>query len=279
MNTLLSADISKNLSKIQKFGWSVSDTPGQLLMIDKRELVIDHSYQRALNNDRANMFASSWSYIACGAISVSRRGALPGYYVIDGQHRVAAAMKRSDVDLLPCIVFQCASQIDEAVGFLSTNTNRKPLSTLQRMSAMVMSNDENAAYAENLAARAGRVFSSNSGPASIRCAGAMLKVVKDNKETVTALWPTLTKLMEGHPFHDRILFGLVWLETRIGDRSLTEKEIQSRLLKIGYVQLLDSIQRAVTFYNKGGSRIFAIGILEALNKGCRNRLSIVGESE
>lgn len=120
------------LSKVERYGWKTAEGMGVMRLIDKRELRVDHVYQRDENNeDKILAMARNWSWLACGALIVGHRSGL--YYVIDGQNRWAASMKRQDIANLPCVVFEVADVADEARGFLAANTLRKGLSSVDRL--------------------------------------------------------------------------------------------------------------------------------------------------
>jgi hypothetical protein len=64
--------------------------------------------------------------------------------VIDGQHRLAAARIRGDIDHLPAVVGSYASTADEAANFVHLNQQRRPLGKLDLFKAAVASGDTEA---------------------------------------------------------------------------------------------------------------------------------------
>lgn len=106
---------SKLTSKIDRYGWTVKDKPGEMKMLHKSVLKVHPSYQRHALKQKIASIASSWSWVAAGAIIVGERGG--EYWVIDGQHRVLAAHNRADIDKLPCIIFVTDDVKQEARGF------------------------------------------------------------------------------------------------------------------------------------------------------------------
>jgi hypothetical protein len=90
-------------SKVDRYGWKLIDRPGVYENIDKKRLGIDESYQRPEIVSKIREMSANWSWMACGVILVARRG--KRFYVYDGQQRTAAAMRRSDIKTLPCLVF------------------------------------------------------------------------------------------------------------------------------------------------------------------------------
>ena len=92
--------------KIKRYGWTVQDEPGDMRLLHKDKLQIHPAYQRDLVAQKVSEISAAWSWIALGALVVGERGG--EFWVIDGQHRAAAAKRRSDTTHLPCVVFKTA---------------------------------------------------------------------------------------------------------------------------------------------------------------------------
>jgi hypothetical protein len=58
-----------------------------------------------------------------------------GLYVVDGQHRLAAAVMRGDIPQLPCVVSHFDSAEQEAAAFVALNQQRRPLNALDLFKA------------------------------------------------------------------------------------------------------------------------------------------------
>src|SRR6185295_1898141 len=92
-------------TKVKIYKWASLDSPGIPYLLQKGMLQIDRDYQRVLSEARVLSLAQSWSWLACGSLLVAERS--PGeFFVFDGQHRLEAANRRSDIDELPCVVFK-----------------------------------------------------------------------------------------------------------------------------------------------------------------------------
>ena len=110
-------------------------------------LQVDQSYQRTLDTDASRTLvrgiAQHWNWDLCQPLVVARRdgGTL---YVIDGQHRLAAARLRGDIAQLPAVVVQYASAADEAASFVHLNQQRRPLTKIDLFKAALASGDSEA---------------------------------------------------------------------------------------------------------------------------------------
>lgn len=107
-------------------------------------LDIDPEYQRSMDSSSSQTLvrkiAQHWNWDLCQPLVVSRRddGSM---FVIDGQHRLAAAKLRGDISVLPCVVTQFSSVADEAASFVHLNQQRRPLTKLDIFKAALASED------------------------------------------------------------------------------------------------------------------------------------------
>lgn len=266
---------SGTISKVDRYSWQIKDCPGILAMMPKSALQIDPEYQREVNKTKVMNIVRRWSWIACGTIAVARRdgGAL---YVIDGQHRVAAAMLRVDIKELPCIIFETAEMREEARGFLDANTFRKPLTAFNRFKALLADKDEAALFVNDLIEESGRGLWDGKKN-TVRCLTRLLSHAQNNREALTRLWGMIDEICGENPIHNRLLDALIHIEVRLPDgESLVKARWKNRLIAIGYDELISGINKASVFYENGGSRVYAQGVLATLNKGLQKKLALKG---
>lgn len=265
------------LDKVEHFGWTIDDAPGQLTWLNKTDLLVDHSYQRNAKHSRVIKIAQAWSWISCGVIIVAKRfvGKNWQHFVVDGQHRVLAALKRSDIELLPCLVFHTKSAVEEAVGFYDANTNRRMPTSIEKWRAMLMARDEHAMLVDSLIESSGRVVGGVSGASSVRCLSAMLQASRTDRDCLHRVWPVVSAVCRGQALHERVFMGLFYIERNLpAGQSLSEKRWQDRVIRTGYEGLLSAANRAAGFFGKGSSKTYATGMLEQLNKGCRVHIAL-----
>jgi len=108
------------------------------------QLKIDESYQRGLESGPSQSLirriAVHWDWGLCQPLIVARR-ADGGLYVVDGQHRLAAAQLRGDIWQLPCVVACYRNAAEEAASFVALNQQRRRLGRLEIFKAALAAGD------------------------------------------------------------------------------------------------------------------------------------------
>lgn len=264
--------------KIKRYGWIIRNRPPRLLNIPKTDLHVDKSYQRTdqLSLTKIHSIAAAWDWLAFGALTVVERNGK--YFVVEGWHRVEAAMRRSDIHKVPCAIFTLDGGVqDEALGFVAANTSRKPVSTYSKWKALVRAGDPTALFIKALIEKEGFVGSPAPGPNHVRCLGALQRICEKeaDRAVISRLFPTIAALCRGADLSDRILGGCLFIEQKLPEGiSLSDTRWRDRLLKVGRGALLESIASACGFFSAGGQRIWAMGIKEAVNKKLRLKLRV-----
>lgn len=124
------------------------------------EIRVDPAYQRSLEAEASKSLirrmAQHWNWDLCQPLVIARRQDLTErFFVIDGQHRLAAAILRRDIDQLPCVIVTYESAADEAASFVHLNQQRRPLTKLDLFRAAVASEDPQATAIAAAMAEAG----------------------------------------------------------------------------------------------------------------------------
>lgn len=267
---------NSKMTKVDRYNWKMADSPGVLRMVDKGDLVVDHTYQRNTNEAKLAAIARAWSWIACGAIVVADRdGTL---FVVDGQHRVFAARKRSDISALPCIIFKTQHQNEEAEGFLRGNRGRKPITSVEAFRALVTVGNKEALVVQELLQQAGKTAGEGVSPGVVKCVGVIQKWAQANEPALRRVWPLIVAASAGQQINQRVVEGLLYIETHLADgKSLLDKELHRRTMKIGASGLLSGAAKASAYFSGGGAKVWAAGMIDALNHGCKNRVELTTE--
>jgi len=124
--------------KLERYSWAKQGDKGKLEMVNVGSLNVDHNYQRGVVSEvNTLVIARDFRWDAFGTLVVMRRkdGSM---WVVDGQQRLSAVMRRGDIDEVPCIVFHSDGQEHEAQAFVSLNIARRPVSAIDKFRARVV---------------------------------------------------------------------------------------------------------------------------------------------
>lgn len=274
MNAFFS-ETSHQGDKVARYKWSDPGSPGEFLLIDKHELHVDHVYQRSEGVSKIAALTKDFNWRAFGAVHVALR---PDgkWFVFDGQHRVLAAIRRSDVKLLPCMVFELDTVEEEAESFLSVNTCRRPIGSLAKHKARVTASDPVALFLERCFSDLRlTVINTAACGGHIKCLTICYKLAAVDQDTFFDVLRLASDLSyaENVPVKESLLSGLFWLASRLPNGVNTPR-FEQRVRQKGQFALAQAVHRAAALYARGGDRIFGVGILEELNKGLQRKFEI-----
>lgn len=130
------------------------------------QLEVDPSYQRSIENGESQALiaeiATNWHWGRAQHLTVSRRdGKL---FVVDGQHRLAAAKMRGDIQQLPCLIEEFANVAEEAQLFNDLNDRRRPVSAIDKFRAAIVAGDAECIAIGAAMERAGLALAPHSNP-------------------------------------------------------------------------------------------------------------------
>jgi len=265
---------AKGVNKMAMYRWRESGKPGTLEWVNKEELRIDQSYQRDANDSKSTAIARDWSWMSCGALIVVRRPS--GLFVVDGQHRLFAAMRRSDIRQLPCIIFESASVVDEASGFLGANTLRKPLTSFDKHKARYVSGDELAIFVESCLAECGLEIRKKCDTAgTIKCLTLCMTLAGQSREAFKRCleFSAMLSRIDNVAVKERLLDGIFYIHNHVSN-GLDDKRLVERLQLIGANGLVQAAGKASAYHARGGAKIWAQGMIQEVNKSLRHKFEI-----
>jgi len=259
---------AQGLDKVTRYAWTMKNAPGEFLMIPKAELEVDHAYQRnRINQRRVDELCRTWDWIACGCLVVALREDNK-WFVMDGQHRKLAADLRSDIENLPCLVFETTGRREEALGFLAINQGRMVVGSLDRYRAQLLAGDKTAFALESIVRSTGHRFGDKASARTVSCVQCLYNLVLEDRERFARLWPLLAELHPDGPMTDAVIKGLwvvdKWLAKE--GRTVTAAPYREKLVALGGAGLSNEIRREIALIGQGGSRVNGCAIAKYLNK-------------
>lgn len=256
------------ISKVKHYNWKLKNTEGEFASIHKSELIVDSAYQRLPRSQEAVLkIARDWNWIANGTITVVSRSGK--WYVVDGQHRLAAAMLRADIQFLPCMVFEADDETKkEAEAFLAINTCRNLVGSSDRFKAGVTSDDPSCVWLNSKLKESGLQSGPCGSSKTVACVGILMKLARDNQERLNTIWPLILKMHDGIQIYGDVVKGLWSIEQQREERnkSLSHDPDFSKLVRIGGAACIAEIRRLSIQRGVGGAAVFRDAILTLLRK-------------
>lgn len=126
----------KKPAKCHDNNYNDGDLPANVRLIHKRNMFVDHSYQRDFDPEASARIANNYDKNQIGILTVVPRDD-GRYAVVDGQHRMRALLAMRDVTYVLCAIAVVDSYEEEVNLYLSLNKNRKPIPSLQSFKAKV----------------------------------------------------------------------------------------------------------------------------------------------
>lgn len=270
--------VFSEVSKVEFHKWTVADKPGRYRQISKTDLRVDPEYQRDnVNEGRVLDIAKNWSWVALNAIAVAERedGTL---WVMDGQHRFLAALKRSDIIKLPCLVFSVGDRKSEAKSFRMLNTNRGPVSTYHKFRAQLIEQEPSALAIRAMVEESGyHITKGGAHNRSVNCVGALQSAFNRAPDITRRVYRLCVEICNGAHLNASMFASLFDLEKKM-DRSraelgsLTDPLYKGKLIKAGPDVIVQWINKAKGYHGKGGAAVGAIGVAKMLDDGRRRKL-------
>jgi len=242
------------------------------------DLKIDHTYQRLeASPHNTAVMARNFNWTAFGTVVVMER-ANGEKYLVDGQQRVLAAIRRGNIKEVPCILFHSDGIDHEAKAFISLNVSRKPVNAADKFRARVLAYIEPELQINKWLVQNG--FEVTSGGKSLKGIDFPTKLVwlweKDAEASKEAI--LVQRLINGpEPLISSIHLGLWYLKHKgIDIRSWVDKLACSG----GRSALARSIRTAeIETDSHNTYKISAAGILRLINTGCRRKIKLPADSE
>lgn len=285
--------MKEKLSKIDRYGWNKDiGKQGEYVLIPKMDLSISGSYQRhgdgsvdvdaILNgtDERKNaikLIAKTFRWELFGVLIVVmwKDGSM---WVVDGGHRVIAAWSRDDINLLPAIVFERPDiSMEELIKmdaqlFFDSCKLRRSMTSYDKHRAASTAEHDSSVFASSILDRHGvsLVKSAHNKTQFSAISTLTALIEKDKQLAEDAFAIALTSAVDG-PVTNEILRGVFYLM----DKSNFGKEHKSVLATIGDRAINHAIKQAKIIQNKGGEKVYAQGIADAINSAKKRNVSRV----
>lgn len=134
-------------------------------MVPIKYLIVDGRYQRDVKEPFVERVAKEWDPALVNVLEVSKRSEVE-YAVFDGQQRLNAAIRRGDIEELPCLIHTGLTPEEEASLFTRLQDNRVPMQPLDRFKARQFGRDPTAVDIVEIATKNGYQIGNGKGQLS-----------------------------------------------------------------------------------------------------------------
>ena len=267
----------KTIDKSERYAWEIMDKPGELMWIPKRELKINHKYQRPPNGQKITLITKEFYWVGLATLTVARRHGK--YWVIDGQHRLEAVQRLSKIGDVPCIVFEMENIREEAFAFLLANAGRKPVTAIEKHAAALCSGDPIAVFVQKEIDSNTLVIKKHATAGTIACLSLCYRLSKIDKSAFSSVLKLCTRICNGSEMSvsEKLLHALWFVNSRSVDGLGCDRLVE-RICKVGAQRLLDAANRASAFYKKGGETVWGKAIMEEINSNIPKKFKLKGDA-
>jgi hypothetical protein len=194
------------------------------------------------------------------------------YCILDGQHRYEA-MKRLEIDKIPCYVVQCRNYEEEASVLVGINNGRRALSSFDTFHAELESKDPMIVAIDKFLHTHGLHIGDNNGRSSIRFVKRLCDTWKIDYLAAQRAILTQQVIHDKDPV-DPIYCGL-WYLSHHGVCDIGSPMVINKLSEIGYSRMVGILAEVRAISLAGTTpRTSAVGLLRILNKGRKKRLAL-----
>lgn len=259
------------VDKIERYKWARPNSPGEFRRIDKQTLNLDDRYQRsAVSGEAVARIARDWDWTLFGVLKVAERGDRT-LWVFDGGHRLRASFYRSDIAVLPCMVFDLAEFADEARSFLAGARMTSRIRNTDVFRAATTAEEPWAVKTAAILKDLGLTVTNWANkPGDIRCVSAVQVAVQADESLARRCLETCVIMAGESPVNAAAFRGLFALCRRFPDRDILD-EYQSTLSLLTQAEIDAVIRKKRAETGLSGDGISARAILDLLNKGKRSR--------
>lgn len=262
----------------------VGDWPFRVELVDLKQMVLDHAYQRPANWPFIRAKAAIFDATLVGTLDVAERHHGATYAILDGQQRFEM-MRLVGKEKCYCAIYTGLDLQAEAAFFLHKNQDRKAVHPYYTYQAKIVARDPNAIAIEKIAKSFGYKIAITS--ASTRSAEDHISAIasleeaygRSNDERAECLTPTLATLKaatfgmkEGQSAH--LIRALGRIFERYYDSDIDRERLIETISVRGAAWLIGKM-REVKWGRSTQSPALATVIVEEYNRGLPRQEKLV----
>jgi len=277
----------REIDKNERYNWPEIQSNSTLMMLHKGCLQLDLPYQRQASNAIVMRIRSEWDDQLLGTLMVSFRDEV--YNLLDGMHRVLAALGRADITVLPCRVFYGLTLEQEAKLFERFNTKRNSVRVIDRFKALLIARDPIAVAVERTLAL--RDFTVSARPMHHRHIKAVTQLcsIMETQGSEALFWVVRMAAdiasVRTDVVNEELLRGLRWVHRKVvcNMDPFAVPELEERLQKLCLTEFYKDLRgRKISLGLTAGGSIDPLAgqvLLDMVNRGRRRNKFVAVKKE
>lgn len=243
---------------------------GRKQMLLKKDLFVDHSYQRDRSLTPAlRQYATNFSWYLFGEIIAADYGQNkpPGqrFAIVDGQGRWMLSGLRQEITSVPCLIYDLNPE-EAAKVYYYLNTARKTPTSAEKYKAALVFKDPTAVKIDKLLSENGITVTKSNHPKSLDSISACYYCMNTSEQGFEKAVNILSELCQNHRITQYLLRGTFYLVRNVDgiENNGTFDRLKKRMLHVG-VEKLSGAQDIASARLFRGDRMMAECLLEAIN--------------
>jgi hypothetical protein len=157
------------------------------------------------------------------------------------------------------------------------------MSSVEKFKALVIVGDKAACKISELLAASNFEVTAAASASSVRkvkCVKALMDCYTADPDVFLKMWPLILDVTAGGFISEMVVGSLFYLECVASkqDLTITISLWRKRILALGQEGITKAAQKAAAYFVRGGQRVWARGVQDALNVNVRNRLDLIGDA-
>jgi len=232
------------------------------------DLIISE-YNRPIKKEVANKWSRHFDMKLIGTITVSHRDG--NYYIIDGQHRTQAAIRKG-IKTLPCLIHEGLTYQEEAEMFVKLNKERRGLLVVDLFKGECEAGDIKALELKAAIENAGYCIGKGSGTMRVYAIRTLQKIFSTDGEYMIKDILTIVHDAWGgiRTANNRLILLGLWRFLQVYQYEHGRDRLVSVLAKTPPAVIVRSVRGDLS--DKSDTSKAAMSILSIYNKGLRKKL-------
>lgn len=244
---------------------NLKDQLPTLKMVNKKDLQIDHSYQRQeIDLKQVETIKAKFKWPNFGVLQIAQRddGKM---YIIDGQHRWLAASAIEKIKQVPCAIYRTETKLEEASVFTVINKQRRAIGAVDTHRTDVSMGEPLAVEIDRLVRDLGLVVKNGKAANAITCIKVVKSHAASDMQAAAEALRIVVQTKNNAKVHSHYFQGLYYLIKRNGLAKMRHHKVRANLTLKGQDAIMDMINAKRRLTDKPNPYLYASVIAKVAN--------------